>query len=62
MPQSLITIPSVITIENTDGIILSVKYSRENFFLGRFAVFKIVGVWFFLFPIELATERGIIND
>jgi hypothetical protein len=41
------TIPSVITIENTDGIILSVKFSREIFFLARFIVYKTVGVWFF---------------
>jgi len=30
--------------------------------LARFAVCKTVGVWFFLFPIELATERGITDD
>jgi hypothetical protein len=32
MPQSPTAIPSVITIENTDGIILSVKFSREKKF------------------------------
>jgi len=30
--------------------------------LARFAVCKTVGVWFFLFPTKLATERGITDD
>jgi hypothetical protein len=32
MPQSPTAIPLVITIENTNGIILSVKFSREKKF------------------------------
>jgi hypothetical protein len=47
MPQSPTDIPSVITVENTNGIIPSIKFSRE-FFLARFAVCNTVGVWFFL--------------
>jgi hypothetical protein len=38
MQQSPTAIPSVITVENTDGHILPVKFSRENCFLVRFAV------------------------
>jgi hypothetical protein len=47
MLQSLTNFPSVITVENTDGMIPSVKFSRE-FFLARFAVYNTVGVLFFL--------------
>jgi hypothetical protein len=52
----------VITVENTDGHILSIKVSREKKNLARFAVCKTIGVWFFLFPTELATEQGITDD
>jgi hypothetical protein len=62
MPQSPTVIPSVITVENTDGYILSIKVSREKKNLARFAVCKTIGVWFFLFPTELATEQGITDD
>ena len=62
MPQSPTVIPSMITVENTDGIISSVKFSRELFFLACLAVCKTIGVWFFLFPIKLATEREITDN
>jgi hypothetical protein len=39
----------------------SVKFSLE-FFLARFAVCNTVGVWFFYFPTELATECEITDD
>ena len=52
---------SVITIENTDGIIPSVKLSRE-FFFGALPVFNTISVWFFLFPTKLATEQRITDD
>jgi hypothetical protein len=55
MPQSPTAIPSVITMENTDGIISSVKFSRELFFLACLAVF-------FLFPTQLATEWEITDN
>jgi len=62
MPQSSTAISSVIAVENIDRIILLVKFSWEIYlFLARFAVCKIVGV-FFLFPTELATKRGITDD
>jgi hypothetical protein len=32
MPQSPTDIPSVITVENTNGIIPSIKFLREFFF------------------------------
>jgi hypothetical protein len=58
MPQSLTTIPSVITVENIDGHISSIKFSRE-IFLTRFTV----GVWFFFFISDrVNAERGITND
>ena len=44
MPQSQTDILSVITVENTNGMILSVQFSREIIFLPRFAVCKTVGV------------------
>jgi len=44
MPQSPTDIPSVITVENTDRMILSVLFSREIFFLPCFAICKTVGV------------------
>jgi hypothetical protein len=43
MPPSLTEYPSVITVENTDGFISSVIFSRE-FFLSRVAVCNSVGV------------------
>jgi hypothetical protein len=43
MPPSPTDIQSVITVENTDGIISLVMFSRE-FFLSRFAVCKTIGV------------------
>jgi hypothetical protein len=49
MPQSPMTIPSVITVENTDRIISSVKFSREFFVFAHLAVGKTIGVWFFYF-------------
>ena len=48
MPQSLTTISSVITVENTDGLIPSVNFWRE-FFLARFVVCNTIGVWFFFY-------------
>jgi hypothetical protein len=66
MPQLPKAIPSVITVENTNGIIPSVKFSREKKKLARFAFCKTVGgpsvFGFFLFPTELATEQGITDD
>jgi hypothetical protein len=60
MPQLPTGIPSVITVENTNGIILSVKFSREKKKLARFAICKTVGgssvFGFFLFPTKLETE------
>jgi len=58
--KSSMTIPSVITFENTVGHIPSVKFSRE-FFLARFAVCKTVDVFFF-FSTKVGTGRGITND
>jgi hypothetical protein len=62
MPQSPTAIPSVITIENTDGIILSVKFSREKNFWRASPSVRPSVFGFFLFLIELATERGITDD
>jgi hypothetical protein len=56
MPQSPTGIPSVITVENTDGMILSVKFSWKIFFLARLAVCNTVGVWFFLIPDRISNE------
>jgi hypothetical protein len=62
MPQSPMASPSVI---------YHWKY-RQNTFIGKvlegkknfsaFPVGKTVNVWFFLFPIELAMNRGITDD
>jgi hypothetical protein len=49
MPSSSTDSPSVITVENADGLIPSVMFSREYFFLPRVAVCKTVGGWFFYF-------------
>jgi hypothetical protein len=55
MPQSLTTIPSVITVENTDGHIPSIKFSREIIF-GAFHC-----RCFFFFD-RVNAERGITDD
>jgi len=58
--------PSVITLEISDGFILSVMFPRETFFLARAypsirpSVCPSVGV--FLFATELATEMGFTDD
>jgi hypothetical protein len=58
MPQSPTAIPSVITMENTDGIISSVKFSRELFFLACLAVCKTVGAWFFFISNKISDGMG----
>jgi hypothetical protein len=62
MPQLPTAIPSVITVENTNGIIPSVKFSREkkNWRASHSVRPSVFG--FFLFPTELATEQGITDD
>jgi hypothetical protein len=62
MPQSPTDILSVITVDNIDGMILSILFSREKKFWPRFVVCKTVGGWFFLFLIESAMEWGITED
>ena len=63
MPQSPTNILSVITIENTDGMISLVTFSREIGFFARFIFYKNVGVSsVFLFFTELAIKREITND
>jgi len=54
--------PSVSTLEITDGYIPSVMFLRETFFLARESVGVSVDVWFFLFTTELATEMGFTDD
>jgi hypothetical protein len=49
MPSSSTDSPSVITVENADGLIPSVMFSRKYIFLPRVAVCKTVGGWFFYF-------------
>jgi hypothetical protein len=56
MPQPPKDIPSVITVENTDEMILSVMFSREIIFFCRASPFKDRRWLVFLFPIESATE------
>jgi hypothetical protein len=66
MPPSPTDIPSVITVENTDKIILSVMFSVENFFCRasqsvRPSVFR----WwlvFFKFLTESPMKWGITDD
>ena len=63
MSQSLTDRPSVITVANTDEIILSVKFSWEIFFFQHASPSIILSVfWFFLFLTELATENEITDD
>jgi hypothetical protein len=53
----------VITVEIADGFIPSVMFPRETFFFcARVSVCKTVGVCFFLFAIELATEMDFTDD
>jgi hypothetical protein len=47
MPQSPMDSPSVITVENIDGIIPSVNFSRE-LFRWYLAICNTVGAWFFV--------------
>jgi len=54
--------PSVITLEITDGDIPSVMFPRETFFWPRVSVGVSVGGWFFLFATELATEMRFTDD
>ena len=53
---------STSVVENTDRIISSVKFSRKLFFSARSPYVRPSVFGFFLFPIELATERGITDD
>jgi len=66
MPQSPTASPSVITVENTDGIIMSIKFLLEKKISARSPVCNTIGVpsvfGFFLFPTKLATEQGILYD
>jgi len=56
-------LPSVITVEISDGFIPSVMFPQETFFFGAcVSVCKTVGGWFFLFAIELAMERVVTDD
>jgi hypothetical protein len=55
MPQSPTDISSVITIEKTEEIIPSVKFSREIVFW-RTSPSIIPSVFGFLLPTEIATE------
>jgi hypothetical protein len=48
MSYLLTEYPSVITVENSDGFIPLVMFSRE-FFLARVSVCKTVGGYFFIF-------------
>jgi len=58
--------PSVITLDITDGYIPSVMFPRETFFwcarIRRWTVGVSVGGWFFLFAAELATKMGFTDD
>jgi hypothetical protein len=58
--------PSVITLDITDGYSPSVMFPRETFFGARVSVggsFGVsVGGCFFLFATELATEMGFTDD
>jgi hypothetical protein len=49
MPPSPTDSPPVITIENADGWIPLVMFSREKKILPRVAACKTVGGWFFYF-------------
>ena len=67
MPQLPTVIPSVITIENTGGIILSVKFSREIVFGHasssiRLLVFCRCLFFLLLFSKVLAMEWGVTDD
>jgi hypothetical protein len=61
MPQSPMKYPSMITVENIDGIIPSVKFLRENFFS---TLHHLQYRWclVFLFLTELAMEKDITDD
>jgi hypothetical protein len=62
MPQSLTGFSSVITVENIDGSITSVKFSRELFFWRASLSIRPTMVGFSLFLTESGTERGITDD
>jgi hypothetical protein len=66
MPQSPTASPSVITVENTDGIIMSKSSCwKKNFQRAPPSVIPSVFrryLVFFLFPTKLATEQGIFDD
>jgi len=57
--------PSVITVENSDGCVPSVMFSREFFcHASPSVILSVFRRWlvFLLFLTELATERGITDD
>jgi len=63
LPTGFLSVmPSVITLEITDGGIPSVMFQRETFFWRACIRLYFRRWWFFLFATELATKMGFTDD